>query len=225
MEIKATTLDNLPLRCFLLYPKCERLLTGSASRGGNASYFYYHCNSACGIRFKAPKVNESFKKEPQRFIPRIGVAELYKLVVKDIFQKEVGKHSDQRKELSNLIQAGNDCIAKALKLLLDDGIDSGDYRKIKQECESKIHSKEAKLNDCRKPTFNIDECLNKALAKFSNLGVLYKEANVTNRRLLIGSIYPQKLCFDGASYRTAYINEADYLIYLINKKLEPKKSN
>lgn len=116
-------------------------------------------------------MNESFKKELQRFIPRIGVAELYKLVVKDIFQKEVDTHSDQRKELSNLIQAENDCIAKALKLLLDDGIDTGDYKKIKQECESKIHSMESKLNDCRKPTFNIDECLDK------------------------------KLCFDGAGYR------------------------
>src|ERR1022692_23148 len=35
--------DDLPLRGFLICPKCGRLLTGSASKGAYYYYHYYHC--------------------------------------------------------------------------------------------------------------------------------------------------------------------------------------
>ncbi len=63
-----------------------------------------------------------------------------------------------------------------------------------------------------------------ALTNLSRLQIANSEADTTVKRSIIGSIYPQKLCFDGIDYRTAKINEAAQLIYLMNNKLGTKKN-
>lgn len=47
------TQEAFPLRGFLLCPECGRVLTASASKGRSNLYYYYHCISSCGCRFKA----------------------------------------------------------------------------------------------------------------------------------------------------------------------------
>jgi hypothetical protein len=54
--------------------------------------------------------------------------------IKDIFNQQTGSVSDRRKELLKQIQVENDRLSKARKLLLDDAIDSADYKVIKGEC-------------------------------------------------------------------------------------------
>jgi site-specific DNA recombinase len=52
--------EELPLRGFLTCAKCGKTLTGSASKGRSARYYYYHCKGSCNERFKAPEANEQF---------------------------------------------------------------------------------------------------------------------------------------------------------------------
>src|SRR5699024_11671440 len=40
---KIDTAGEFPMRGFLLCPQCNRLLTGSKSKGRNRYYAYYHC--------------------------------------------------------------------------------------------------------------------------------------------------------------------------------------
>jgi site-specific DNA recombinase len=222
--VKMTTGDNLPLRGFLICPKCGKQLTGSGSKGRHSYYYYYHCVSTCGIRYKAENANDQFVTELQRYVPKPGVAELYRMVVKDIFSQLSGSHSNGRKELLAQIQTENDRLNKARKLLLDDAIDTADYKTIKSGCEKNLIILEAKLTGFGKPTYDLDECIDKALFTFSRLNITYLEADTTVKRKIIGSIYPEKLCFDGNAYRTARLNEAASLIYLINNKLRAKKN-
>ncbi len=222
--VKPSTTDQLPLRGYLICPKCGRQLTGSASKGRHNYYYYYHCISSCGIRFKAELANDSFEMQIQQFVPKAGMTDLYKLIVQDLYKQQNGSQSNGRKDLLDQIQAENDRLAKARKLLLDDAIDSRDYKAIKGECETKLLSLEAKLTGFTKSTFDIESCLNNAINTLTSVHILYKEADAAKKRLIIGSIYPEKLCFDGTAYRTARINEAAQLIYLINTKLEAKKN-
>jgi len=53
---------------------------------------------------------------------------------------------------------------------------------------------------------------------------LYTSSDTTGKRAIIGSIYPEKLCFDGSAYRTAQTNQAAQLMFLINSKLGAKKN-
>ncbi len=54
----------------------------------------------------------------------------------------------------------------------------------------------------------IDKLIEKAVSTLSHLDIIYGEANVTKKREIISSIYPEKLSFDGLQYRTPRINEA-----------------
>lgn len=221
--VKLTTMESLPLRGFLICPHCGKQLTGSASKGRNGYYYYYHCMSPCGVRYKADTANECFAKELYQFVPKPEIAELYKATIRDVFSQETGLVKDGRKDLLNQIQIENDRLTKARKLLLDESIDAADYKSIKSECEAKILSMEAKLIGYSRPTYNLEECLEKAVANLTNLPIIFKASDSTAKRQLIGSIYPEKLCFDGIAYRTARINEAARLIFLINSELGSKK--
>jgi site-specific DNA recombinase len=222
--VKMTTNYNLPLRGFLLCPKCGSQLTGSASKGRNSYYYYYHCISTCGIRYKAEAVNNGFVNELKRYIPKAGVADLYKMIIKDIYSQQSGSQSSGRKELLMQIETETNRLAKARKLLLDDAIDSADYKTIKLECEKKLLILEGKMTGFSKPTYDLEACVEKALFTFSRLNITFSEADTVAKRNIIGSIFPEKLCFDGTAYRTARVNEAANLIYLINNKLGAKKN-
>lgn len=50
------------------------------------------------------------------------------------------------------------------------------------------------------------------------LGILFSSSNLLVKACaIIGSIYPEKLVFDGFHYRTARLNEAVELIYSMGK--------
>jgi site-specific DNA recombinase len=66
--------------------------------------------------------------------------------------------------------------------------------------------------------------LAKAVATLSCLDKLYKKADNKTKREIIGSIYPEKLIFDGFHYRTARLNEAVSLIYSMDKGFSQNKT-
>jgi site-specific DNA recombinase len=72
---------------------------------------------------------------------------------------------------------------------------------------------------------NRDECLEKALNTLLSLHVIYNNADVAGKRKLIYSIYPEKLCYDGSTYRTTTLNAVVELMWLINKGLVSKKTD
>ena len=57
----------------------------------------------------------------------------------------------------------------------------------------------------------------KAIAKISQLDVLYEKGTVEQKRKIIGWMFPKKLVFDGVNYRTARTNDALTLIHLIQQ--------
>ena len=75
-----------------------------------------------------------------------------------------------------------------------------------------------------KESNNIDPLLDKAVATLSCLDKLYEKANNKTKREIIGSIFPEKLVFDGMHYRTARVNEAVSLIYSLDKAFSENKN-
>ena len=59
--------------------------------------------------------------------------------------------------------------------------------------------------------------------KLENIGSLYQEGYIETKRAIIGSIFPEKLEFDGFNYRTTRMNSIASHILLINKGLCKKK--
>jgi len=110
------------------------------------------------------------------------------------------------------ITALNEKITKARNLLLNDQINSTDYKIIKLECGQKITSLESKLGSVSKSSVKIGNELKRAVDNLLNLEMIYKTGDIKIKREIICSIFPQKQCFDGKEHRTARMNEAVSLI-------------
>jgi site-specific DNA recombinase len=94
---KFVSLDQLPLRGYLLCSRCNRVLTGSASKGRKQHYYYYHCSSKCGCRYKAEEVNDIFLSEIKRYAPKAGLEEMCKEIILDVYQQEYQVKGNGRK--------------------------------------------------------------------------------------------------------------------------------
>src|SRR5690606_25654981 len=71
---------------------------------------------------------------------------------------------------------------------------------------------------------NIEQSLDRALKYIENIPKMYSEGEINTRRGIIGSIFPEKLEFDGKTYRTSRINVIANYIFQINNELALKKN-
>ena len=218
--------DLLPLRGFIKCSKCSRTLCGSASKGRNGYYYYYHCSSACGCRYKAEDVNGVFTDNLQQYVLKPEITEIFKLVVLDSYNSQNSSQRDNRGGLLQEINRLNDKLSTARELLLGRDIDGAEYRIIKTDCEHKIEIMEAKLAEIagsQNKVENIEPMLNQAIDRLTKLDTIYWKSDVSVKRDLIGSMYPQKFTFEELQHRTALMSDLYSCIYLINSDLESKK--
>lgn len=222
-KVKKTVHDEFPLRNFLVCPQCGKLITASRSKGRTAYYNYYHCTSECGWRYKAEFVHDTFLQELRRFKPHAAMIELYKQVILDVYNSEMTYKQSSKKQLLKDINEQNSRLTKARELLLADAIDASDYKEIKAECERKLQLLEARLSSSEPKQERIDDILETALNNLVNIDERYENADVSGKRKIIGSMFPQKLIFDGCMYRTTNMNEAVQLIYKLDKTFREKE--
>ena len=145
------------------------------------------------------------------------MTEVYKLVLQEEFKTKSRGQREDAKQVQDALAKANNELLNARKLLLAGEIETSDYRSIKSDYEKKITGLESKLMELSKQSSNIEPLLNKAITKLSSLDELYEKADNKDKREIIGSIYPEKLTFDGFHYRTAGLNEAAKLIYKLGE--------
>jgi len=221
--VKITSLDELPLRGYLLCSRCSRVLTGSASKGRKQYYYYYHCSTRCGCRYKAEIVNDAILLELKKYSLSPEFKELSANILIDVFNKETNGAQDNRKDVLKQIDEQNDKLRTARELMLTSRIAPEDYNLIKREIEIILNKLETKLTDCAVNPVRLDEFLHKAVDIISNIAILYQNADNEGKRAIIGSMFPGKLQFDGCQHRTTRINEVAEFIYLISSNLKGVK--
>jgi site-specific DNA recombinase len=228
-SVTQITVDgHMPLRGFLICPSCGRMLTGSASKGRNNYYYYYHCLSSCGCRFKTEDTNNLFIRELKKYIPKPGMSDVYVINLKEAYSEKTKSQQSDRKQLLSEIDELNNRLRKAREMLADQVLDPDDYRELKLDCTNKITVLEAKLAGSSQSEKSISGLLDQAMSNLNRLDTLYEQGTVALKRQIIGSIYPEKLTFDGNQYRTNRLNEAVRLIYTMDKdfsEIKNRKSN
>ncbi len=210
---KITVDDKFPLRGFLLCPDCGKVLTASSSKGRKQYYDYYHCESKCGVRFSAEEANKKFIGQLQSWKPHPAVQVLYKIIIDEVYQQdEKNKNAELRKikQEMKLLSARHN---KARELLMNDTMEGDDYKTIKKECERRTCQLEARWSELASVQVDLQPMMDKAMRLLGALDEVYTAADTSNKRDIIGSMFPEKLVFTGEAYRTARINEAVRLIY------------
>ncbi|SEA58382.1 hypothetical protein [Pedobacter hartonius] len=123
------------------------------------------------------------------------MAALFKEIVNDATRDSTAHVQLERKKCITEITTQNNRITKARELLLMDHIEGEEYKILKKESEKKIIRLEAKLKDLTTENSvdtEIHSILDKALYSLINLTQLYRNADVEGKRVIIGSIFPEK---------------------------------
>lgn len=145
---------------------------------------------------------------------------LHQPLISEKLYKEVQDVMDGRKQKQGIKIFSPDelplRIRTARELLLKGDLDGADYKTVKIECEEQVGRLEIKLFDVSSPKINIENQLENAVNVLLNLDLLYKNGGIALKREIIGSIFPEKLSFDGEQHRTTRVNEAASIIYLIS---------
>ena len=215
----------LPLQGFLDCTMCDRKLTGSPSKSHTGTYYYYYHAQAsygCGCRYRAELVNDALIRELKKYTPLPGMAELYKMVIADIYKMYRSGSSSERLQLNEEITSYQQKLSNARALLMDDKIDPSDFKIMKRECEDQLKRLELRLSTLTIPKSNpmsIDRMIGKAIHALSNVKKTYSDGDATTKKEVLGCIFREKLKFDGKKYRTPRLNEAARLIYHINRGL------
>src|SRR5690606_8958019 len=217
---------NLPLRGFQTCPKCGRNLTGSASKGRTNRYYYYHCIASCGFREQAGNANAVFENGLLQFELNDGIKNILKKLLLDNYKKFVQSPMNEKKKISKEIDRLNARLSVARNKLLSETIDDEEYLEIKRDCKQQIETLEEQLSKdgLNAKKVNIDKSLDRALQSIVNIPKLYREGGISTKRAVIGSIFPEKLEFDGKSYRTARMNVIANHIFQVNNGLPLKKN-
>jgi DNA invertase Pin-like site-specific DNA recombinase len=222
-KIKSVANEFLPLRGFLICPKCGKLLCGSSSKGRSSYYPYYHCIGACPCRFRADRINQIFVTELKKYIPRPELKDLFRISLYKAFTGQANTHQIDRKQLAAEIKDLEIKLSRAQDLLLSQQIEPDDYLNIKTNYTEKLNRAQVKLDTLAIQPTSIENLLKEGLDNLFQLDKIYENGSMEVKRQVIGSMYPEKLTFDGDHLRTTRINEAVRIIYTMGKDLEQKK--
>jgi site-specific DNA recombinase len=221
---KIVSKDELPLRGFLICPECNRKLSGSASKGKKYYYHYYHCKTPCGVRYKAEEVNEKFKAQLGKLIPRPGRMKIYSELVLARFKEEAQRRNKNRRDLLEELDKINTRMQNARIKMVDGFLSPEDFQQIKETCLKQASELEKKLDSFSSDQVEITHLLKKTLTGLEHLSTIYESGALEEKRQLLGSIFPENLIFDGIEVRTPRLNEGVDLIYQISSKLQGKKN-
>ncbi len=155
-----------------------------------------------------------------------GVKNILKKLLLDNYKKFVQNPFDEKKRIIQEIDRLNARLSVARNKLLSETIDDADYMEVKNECKAQIEILEGKMSKggLNNKKVNIEKSLDRALQSIVNIPKLYREGEINTKRAIIGSIFPEKLEFDGKAYRTARMNVITNHIFQINRELLPKKN-
>lgn len=217
------SVERFPLRGFIECHKCGNVLTASASRGNGGVYEYYHCTNGCKNSNPVSKVHEEVKKELVDLIPSKASQILYMEVVQEELKKATKSNTDLIAQNKASVKKLKEKIRKTQDLYIDGEIEKEDYKQITLRYKSQLENL-ADNKAIKKKDFNeLTELLSWAFGFTSNLSKTFDNANHEGKRLLIGSIFPEKFTFENNRVRTNVIGKPYSLICSDSKAFERLK--
>lgn len=217
---------DLFLRKFLVCPICGHALTGSESKGNGGKYAYYHCcHDGKHLRKRADEVNEGFARYVSCLTPNEEVLSLYKKVLTDVRNEQGRETRNKVEDLQKEVRRVEDMLNTLDDKLLSGTISDANYNRIFQRYDKQINELKKQIEVMKNLNrANIEPKLSYSISLLDNMEGFFRDAPVTVKIKLLGSIFPEKIEFDGENYRTNGYNKVLDLIYQQTKELrEPKK--
>ncbi len=223
-KLRKTDKPELFLRRYLVCPYCGYGITGAFSTGNGGRYAYYNCCHCKKVKIRAEKANDAFAKYIGKLKPNAVMKELYQRIVNDLSKQGKDVRKAEYENLSNQLAALEAKIDNADNKFLDGALNSEQYQRICDKCKRDKQQLEERLNALKNPqNAQIEPKMKYAYSLIDNLLEYIQDAPVDVRCRLIGSIFPEKIEFDGFSYRTNKLNEVAALIFQNYRDLQKEE--
>ena len=206
---------DLYLRKFLKCPICGHSITGATSRGNGGQYTYYHCSKEPKhIRVRADDVNRTFAGYLSCLKPNETVLKLYLEVMEDI--QGAGKR-ERAAEIAK-IELEKEKLDRRCRVLenkyLDGELDVNDYKGLSERIKKEISNLDNRIQILKTPNkTNLEPKLEYTMSLINNIDKYIRDAPVALKIKLLGSMFYEKIEFDGKNYRTTSYNQVLDLIY------------
>ena len=210
-------------RTINLQTASSKTLTGSASKGRSARYYYYHCKNECNERFRANEANESFEQLLEYISSMDKIYRSCELIMAGASKKNGQDKSNELLQQKKELETYKKRLDNAQMLMLDGELDAADYRKIKTKLEPEIERLASKIAQLSKNDNNEKGIIDFGFYFLRNMSKLFTSASLDKKRYILGSTFPEKLIYDNGSYRTASDENVLILIANTGKDLGEKK--
>ncbi len=216
---------DLPLRGNLLCSKCGSKLTGSGSRSRNkVVHYYYHCNHCHNERYKASVVNDTIHEILEDFKLSNEAKNMYKHVMSEVLGSTNIEIETKKRKLREQIKQQEERLVNLEELLLDNKMPYYEYSTLKSKTDTMKVKCQLELNNLLEHNLAFEKKMERALNDFRDVATLYQIRLLGDKASLIGSIFPEKLSFDGKQCRTTRINEVLRLALSIDKGFGKNKT-
>ena len=211
---KIVTKEPFPLRGFFACPDCNKILTGSISKGRNSYYAYYHCSAKCKFRINADKANTVFMENLKMYVPIAKIGNVYKKLIIEAYQESDKMNIDYKKKLVEQIDDYQKRIAYIRELLSKQKIEVSDYSEMNTNYKNESIKLQEKLSNLNETGQDVKDLFNRGVLNLLELNQCYKDGGWIAYRELIGSIFPENFTIEKNMFRTTRVNEVMELIYL-----------
>jgi len=219
-QLRTTINNQLPLRGLLTCPLCFKNLTGSASKGRNTYYHYYHCMNGCKFRVRADSIDELVLKELTQLIPGEFYLSLFHLILHRVYNKHFGEASNTQSQIFKSIERTFERLNKAKELLLSGEIDNDDYFAIKADCEYKINCIGTSLNNAAFTISKAEKIIADAIGKFSNISLTYQQFETVYKRKIIDLLTDKRIPCDDKNFHIFFTDAVKFIFNLDYENLD-----
>jgi len=189
--------SKFPLRGRINCANCGKPLTASSSKGRKKYYDYYHCHTPCQTRFTVNEVHTALAEYLENISVDRDLVPVLESIFKNIFAKN---QSGIAREISRL-QSSNEELKNKINLaeerLFNGELPIDVYNNVKARFEATIIDNNNTIKSKKAQVKDSIKLVERGLMLLSNLKDTYINGSLKNKGIIIDSIFPNKIDYDG----------------------------
>lgn len=223
---KVSERTELPFRGFLSCSSCGKIMTGSGSKSQNGNrYFYYHCRESCKVRYSAVEIN----KKLESLIEQVSFPEEQIELFQKILAEKIASQSLQSKQDETTL---NTKLAKLKgqesnldESFLSNIINGEKYNRLSERIQLQMIEVKNELSNLKNDHSSVKSQIRKKVVELQALSETYLKSSIYKKRVIISSIFPEKIEIHEGRCRTKKVNSAIHHILLKANEMKGKKKD
>ena len=187
---------DFPLRRIVRCGVCGLGMTGGWSKGRNARYAYYRCGGVCkGIAAKSEILESSVVQTLKQITPKKECLDLFIAFLYRTYHERLSRlqkiKSSADQEIATLKALRKTLVEKNLAGVYSDEV----YKEQNAVIEDRMTKAQVVKDDATIDKYNINDVTTFIRTLLADLGETYKRSNLSQIKVLLGSIFPSGLAW------------------------------